>query len=210
MKFKEPIMKETPQEKLPVEIIEKNEAKKEIMEEAKKGRLTLGKAVLHGIASIGISAIPLVGSIKMGKEIAKNKNMWGKELFTRDKIVRGVVISSNLIFYILLGFRLASEDSEVNKEIHLLMLELTTLAFWLTVTQEGIEVKRDTQEVIREKFKLDFPQFIKNMRQFAEKYDMESLKEPLLICEKIIEEYGYDNIRNLIIRTNDKKLDDNK
>ena len=197
-------------EKPSLETMEPNEAKKEVMEEAKKGRLTLGKAVLHGLASIGISAIPLVGSIKMGKEIAKNKNIWGKELFTRDKVVRGVVISTNLIFYILLGLRFASEDSEVNKEIHLLMLELTALAFWLTAAQEGIEVKRDAQEIIREKFKLDFPQFIKNMRQFAEKYDMESLKKPLSICEKIIEEYGYDDIGNLIVRANEMKLDDNK
>jgi hypothetical protein len=192
------------------EIVETNEAKKKVMEKARKERLTMGKVVFHGLASLAISGIPFVGSIKMGKEIAKNKNIWGKELFTRDKVVRGVIISSNLICYILLGFRLGSEDSEVNKEIYLLMGELTLFAFWLTAAQESIETKRGAQEVIKEKFQLDFPQFIKNMQQFAEKYNVESLKEPLSVCEKIIKEYGHDTIVNLIIRANEMRLDDNK
>ncbi|KKR69847.1 MAG: hypothetical protein UU10_C0004G0018 [Parcubacteria group bacterium GW2011_GWF1_40_6] len=202
-------------EKTSLETVEPNEARKEEVgigiEKAKKERLTLGKVVLSRLASLAISAIPLAGSIKMGKEIAKNKAIvGGKELKSIDKIMRGVIISSNLIFYVLLGFRFVSEDSEVNKEIHLLMLELTAFTVWLTIAQESIEGKRGVQEVIQEKFKLNFPQFLKNVRQFAEKYDMESLKEPLSVCEKIIEEYGYDNIGNLIVRANDEKLDDNK
>ncbi|MFA6896652.1 MAG: hypothetical protein WC242_05650 [Candidatus Paceibacterota bacterium] len=192
------------------EIVETNEAKKEVMEEAKKERLTMGKVVFRGLASLIISGIPLIGSARMGIEIAKSKTTGGRELIARDKVVRGVIISSNLICYILLGFRLGSEDSEVNKEIYFLMGELTAFAFWLTAAQESIETKRGAQEVIKEKFKLDFPQFIKNMRQFAEKYDMESLKEPLSVCEKIIEEYGHDTILNLLIRANEMKLDDNK
>lgn len=193
------------------ETTESKENKREIViEKAKKNRLTLGKVVSHGLVSLFISGIPLVGSARMGIEIAKSKTTGGRELITRDKIVRGVVISSNLICYILLGLRLSSEDSEVNKEIYLLMGELTLFAFWLTAAQESIEAKRGAQEVIKEKFKLDFPQFLKNVQQFTEKYNMESLREPLSVCEKIIEEYGYDNIANLLIRANEMKLDANK
>lgn len=197
-------------EKPSLETMEPNETKKEVMEEAKGERLTMGKVVFRGLASLVISGIPLVGSARMGIEIAKSKTTGGRELIARDKIVRGVIISSNLICYILLGLRLASEDSEVNKEIYLLMGELTVFAFWLTAAQESIETKRGAQEVIKEKFKLDFPQLIKNMRQFAEKYDMESLKEPLSACEKIIEEYGHNTVLNLLIRANEMRLDDNK
>lgn len=209
MEFKEPTFKEIPTEKTSVEIQNFNESK-EIIEKAKKERLTLAKVVFRGLASLVINGIPLAGSIRMGIEIANSKTTGGRELIARDRIVRGVIISSNLIFYILLGLRMLSEDPEVNKEIYILMGESTSLSVLLTVTQESIEGKRGVQEVVREKFKLDFPQFLKNIRQFTDKYNVESLKEPLSICEKIIEEYGYDNIGNLIVRANDKKLDDDK
>ncbi len=209
MEFKEPTVKETPPEKTPIETRNSNESK-EITEKAKKERLTLAKVVFRGLASLVINGIPLAGSIRMGIEIANSKTTGGRELIARDRIVRGVIISSNLIFYILLGLRMLSEDPEVNKEIYILMGESTSLSVLLTVAQESIEGKRGVQEVIKEKFKLDFPQFLKNIRQFTLKYNVESLKEPLSICEKIIEEYGYDNIGNLIVKANDKKLDDNK
>lgn len=178
-------------EKPSLETKNPNETRDKIIEKAQEERVKLKFDVFLKTVKLAIHFLEVstpVGNFKMGAEAIRGKRyLTGEELSKKDRIMYSLIILHSSIYTILLGYGL------IKGNINAVMLSAPMYAITVGLTIAGK----------RNQIKKDIPESVK-------KYG-DLLNEQLMTSKKIIEEYGYVKIKELVERVKkDKKSDDNK
>ena len=183
--------------KIPIEDtleIEKNEERKNIIENAREGRFKILGNVSKRVSSytekylpeetkkkiLSISSNVLdftpISAVKMGTEAVKGKTFVGEELSLKDRIMYGLIVTSNLAFYGLTAYGISKGgDMDAIK----LGAGFHVSSWVFLASQKG-------------------PELIQAAQNLATKYNMEPLNKFFIAFEKIVEKYGYKNLTKLI------------